>query len=70
MVSGEGARCNEPECGAWYGGMHRCEYCGGFFVVENENDVIDDEDQAGVGSYYYGCANCEGRAGDLASRDD
>lgn len=70
VVSGEGARCNEPECGAWYGGMHRCEYCGGFFVVADEKEVIDDEDQAGVGSYYYGCENCEGRAGDLASRDD
>jgi hypothetical protein len=70
VVSGERARCTEPECGASFGGIHRCEYCGGFFVVENEDDVIDDEDQAGVGSFYTGCENCDGRAGELGSRDD
>ena len=50
--------------------MHRCEYCFGFFVVEDESAVIDDEDHLGLGSYYYGCNNCEGRAGYLASKDD
>lgn len=69
-VSGESARCTDASCGAWFGAMHRCEYCFGFFVVEDESAVIDDEDHLGLGSYYYGCNNCEGRAGYLASKDD
>ncbi len=70
VVSGDRARCTEAECGASFGGIHRCEYCSGFFVVENEEEVVDDEDHAGVGSFFAGCPNCDGRAGELGSRDD
>jgi hypothetical protein len=70
VVSGTGARCTESDCGAWFKSMHRCEYCFGFFVVENETLVVDDEDQAGLGSFYTGCNNCDGHAGHLASKDE
>ncbi len=70
VVSGEGARCTEQGCGAWFGGMHRCEFCQDFFVVVDEAAVIDDEDHAGVGSYQYGCEKCEGNFGHQMSKDD
>jgi len=70
VVSGEGARCTEHGCGAWFGGLHRCEFCQEFFVVSDESEVIDDEDHAGLGSYQYGCENCEGNLGYQMSKDD
>jgi hypothetical protein len=69
-VSGEGARCTEQECGAWFDSMHRCEFCQDFFVVVDESDVIDDEDHAGVGSYQIGCEKCDGNFGYQMSKDD
>lgn len=70
VVSGDRARCKEPGCGASFGGMHRCEFCSGFFVVEDESEVIDDEDHVGVGSFMSGCPNCEGNLGYQMSKDD
>jgi hypothetical protein len=59
-VSSDAARCTDASCGAWFGAIHRCECCFGFFVVSEESVVIDDEDHLGPRSYYYGCNNCEG----------
>lgn len=70
VVSGEGARCTEQDCGAWFGGMHRCEFCQEFFVVSDESEVIDDENHAGLGSYQYGCEKCDGNLGYQMSKDD
>lgn len=70
VVSGEGARCTEPDCGAWYGGMHRCEFCQEFFVVLDEAEVIDDEEHAGMGSYQIGCENCPGNFGYQMGKND
>lgn len=71
VVSGDGARCKETGCAAWFAAMHRCGYCGGFFVTENEDEVDDrDEEGPGVGSFYLGCPNCDGRVGQLANEDE
>jgi hypothetical protein len=70
VVSGDAARCTVPDCGAWFGGIHRCEFCQEFFVVSDESEVIDDEDHIGVGSYQFGCENCDGNLGYQMSKDD
>jgi hypothetical protein len=70
VVSGTGARCTQSNCGAWFGGIHRCEFCQEFFVVENESELIDDEDHAGTGSYQFGCEKCDGNFGYQMSKDD
>ena len=70
VVSGERARCTEAECAAWFTEMRRCGYCSGFFVLENEEPENEEEDGPGVGSFFLGCPNCDGRIGVLMSRDD
>jgi hypothetical protein len=70
VISGTEARCTESDCAAWFEGIHCCEFCQEPFVVEDEREVIDDEDHAGVGSFQIGCPNCSGNLGYQMSKDD
>jgi hypothetical protein len=63
--SGAGSRCTNTECGAAFGRIRTCEYCEHSFVIKETDDPDDD-----VGSFFYGCENCDGRFGELMARDD
>lgn len=68
VVSGEGARCNE--CGRTFDALSRCDYCGEPLAYEISRGGSEDEPGDEVGSFYYGCQHCDGRLGELMSRDD